>query len=82
MQNFQMDSMKMKQIKAHAKLVCKLCGADGHSLGQCSTFANYESKVAHLRELSLCIRCAESGHQKNNCFGKQSKHRYACRVSY
>ena len=63
-----------------SKMKCKLCGSVEHSLGLCSTFTNYANKVARLRELSLCTRCAGSGHNEDNCYGKQGKLRYECRV--
>ena len=62
-----------------SKFTCKLCGGHGHSLGQCNNFTNYEAKIARLNELSLCTRCAGSGHNEHNCFGKQGKLRYECR---
>ena len=63
-----------------SKKKCKLCSSDEHSLGLCSTFTSYEDKLARLRELTLCTRCAGSGHTENNCFGKQGKLRYECRI--
>ena len=71
MQNF-------KSINNKVKLTCKLCSADGHSLGRCNNFVNYEDKLNRLRELSMCTRCAGSGHDENACYGKQNKLRFEC----
>ncbi|XP_068228118.1 uncharacterized protein [Palaemon carinicauda] len=60
------------------KLTCKLCAAEGHTLGKCVNFNHYNDKVARLRELSLCTRCAGSGHEDNECYGKQNKLRFEC----
>ena len=49
------------------KLSCKLCSAEGHSLGRCPSFVNLNDRLARLRELSLCIRCAGTGHSEENC---------------
>ena len=73
MQNF-------KSVNKVNQLMCKLCSAEGHSLGKCNSFNNYADKIARLRELSLCIRCAGSGHDENSCYGKQGKIRFACKV--
>ena len=40
-------------------------------MGKYNNFNNYEDKISRLEELSLCIRCAGSGHGKNSCYGKQ-----------
>ena len=64
------------------KFACKLCGGQGHSLGQYNNYTSYEEKIVRLSELSLCTRCAGSGHNENNCFGKQSKLRYECRICH
>ena len=37
-------------------------------------------KIARLKDLSLCIRCAGSGHNENNCYGKQNKLRFECQL--
>ncbi|XP_068243599.1 uncharacterized protein [Palaemon carinicauda] len=60
------------------KLTCKLCAAEGHTLGKCVNFNHYNDKVARLRKLSLCTRCAGSGHEDNECYGKQKKLRFEC----
>ena len=62
------------------KLICKLCSSEGHTLGKCSTFSSYSDKVARLLELSLCIRCAGSGHTEDKCYGKQNKLRFECKI--
>ena len=54
-----------------AKNCCKLCFSDGHSLGKCETYVTYESKLARIMELSLCTRCAGSGHKESECYGKK-----------
>ena len=38
---------------------------------KCNNFNNYEDKISRLKELSLYIRCAGSGHDENSCYGKQ-----------
>ncbi|XP_068229592.1 uncharacterized protein [Palaemon carinicauda] len=60
------------------KSICKLCAAEGLTLGKCVNFDHYNDKVARLRELSLCTRCAGSGHKDNECYGKQNKLRFEC----
>ena len=74
MQNFKSVNTKVNQ------LTCKLCSAEGHSMGKCNNFNNYEDKISRLKELSLCIRCAGAGHDENSCYGKQSKLRFECKV--
>ena len=74
MQNFKSVNTKVNQ------LTCKLCSAEEHSMGKCNNFNNYEDKISRLKELSLCIRCAGSGHDENSCYGKQSKLRFECSV--
>ena len=59
---------------------CKLCGSNTHTLGQCDSFTSYLSKVDRLRELTMCIRCAGSGHDENKCYGKQGKLRFPCKI--
>ena len=59
---------------------CKLCGSDSHTLGQCTEFTTYDSKVARLKELTLCIRCAGSGHNEERCFGAKGKLRFPCKL--
>lgn len=84
------DDIKPREHKAHkstlqnfkstaTKLICKICGAVGHSLGQCTNFDTYETKLALLKELSMCQSCAGSGHNEDSCFGKQAKLRFQCR---
>ena len=72
-QNFKSVNTKVNQ------LTCKLCSAEGYSMGKCNNFNNYENKISRLKESSLCIRCAGSGHD-NSCYGKQSKLRFECKV--
>ena len=60
MQNFKSVNTKVNQ------LTCKLCSAEGHSMGRCNNFNNYEDRISRLKELSLCIRCAGSGHDENS----------------
>ena len=33
------------------KLDCKLCSTEGHSLGKCPSFVNYNDRLARLKEL-------------------------------
>ena len=49
-------------------------------MGKCNNFNNYEDKISRLKELSLCIRCAGSGQERNSYYGKQSKLRFECKV--
>ena len=62
------------------KSACKLCTSDSHTLGQCDEFTTYDSKVARLKEMALCIRCAGSGHDEGKCYGKQGKLRFPCKI--
>ena len=62
------------------KLRCKLCSAEGHSIGRCPNFLHYADRIARLKELSLCTRCAGSGHDEDKCYGKQNKMRFECRI--
>ena len=71
-QNFKSVNTNMK------KFTCKVCSASDHSLGKCVNFSKYGDKIARLKDLSLCIRCAGSGHNENNCYGKQNKLRFEC----
>ena len=73
MQNF-------KSVNTKANVTCKLCSADHHSLGKCTNFVNYKDKINRLKKLSMCTRCAGSGHEENACFGKQNKLRFECLV--
>ena len=73
MQNF-------KSLSTKVNVTCKLCSADGHSLGKCTNFISYEDKIDRLRELSMCTRCAGSGHEETACYGKQNKLRFECLV--
>ena len=65
-------------VNKNAKILCKLCESDGHTIGKCEAFPSYESKIARIMELSLCTRCAGSGHKEFECFGKQGKLRFQC----
>ena len=65
-----------KTQNSGSKFTCKLCSPEGHSLGKCSKFNNYQDKLQRLQDLSLCIRCAGSGHDENECYGKQGKLRF------
>ena len=71
------ENFKSVNIKVN-KLICKLCSAEGHTLGKCSNFTNYNDKLARLKDLSLCTRCAGTGHDENSCYGKQNKLRFEC----
>ena len=73
MQNFGAVNTKL------VKLRCKLCSSEGHTIGKCTNFLKYNDKLARLKELSLCSRCAGSGHNEDNCYGKQNKLRFECR---
>ena len=67
-------------FKTNQRKSCKLCGSGDHTLGQCDEFVSYQSKVNRLQELTLCTRCAGSGHDENQCFGKQGKLRFPCKI--
>ena len=69
-------------INKEQKLKCKVCLAEGHSIGKCTSFSSHNDKVARLRELSLCSRCAGSGHNENQCYGKQNKLRFECKICH
>ena len=71
------ENFKSVNFKVN-KLICKLCSAEGHTLGKCSNFVNYSDKIARLKDLSLCTRCAGTGHDENSCYGKQNKLRFEC----
>ena len=73
-QNFETVSPKGTRI------LCKLCSSDGHSIGKCETYSTYESKMARILELSLCARCAGSGHNESECYGKKGKLRFQCLI--
>ena len=62
------------------KISCKLCSSDGHSIGKCETYSSYEARIARIMELSLCTRCAGSGHNESECYGKKGKLRFPCLV--
>ena len=59
---------------------CKLCGAQGHNMSHCHEYITYENKVARLNQLSLCTRCAGSGHDETQCYGKQGKLKFPCKI--
>ena len=63
-----------------SKFSCKLCLTDGHSIGSCDSFKTYEAKIARISELSLCPRCAGSGHSEGECYGNKGKMRFPCMV--
>ena len=63
-----------------ARILCKLCSSDGHSIGKCETYSTYECKLARILELSLCSRCAGSGHKESECYGKKGKLRFQCLI--
>ena len=54
-----------------ARILCKLCFSDGHSIGKCETYSTYESKMAKTLELSVSASCAGSGHKESQCYGKE-----------
>lgn len=59
-------------------LECKLCDSEGHTLGRCHTFNNYNDKVERFIKLSLCTSCVVSGQDENACYGKQYKFIFKC----
>ncbi len=61
-------------------LECKLCGSHSHNMSHCQKFKTYDSRVARLKDLTLCIRCAGPGHEENQCYGSQGKLRYPCKL--
>ena len=73
-QNFEIVANKS------ARILCKLCSSDGHSIGKCETSSNYESKLARILELSLCSRRAGLGHKESECYGKKGKLRFQCLI--
>ena len=73
MQNFGAVNTKFEKLR------CKLCSAEGHSIGKCPSFVHYTDRLARLKELSLCTRCAGTGHNEEKCYGKQNKLRFECR---
>ena len=80
-QNFNTESTKTeitKSEKPWQNKTCKLCSSVGHSLGQCKNFPTYEAKTARLLDLSLCTRCAGSGHSESECYGAKGMLRHAC----
>ena len=80
MENFKtVNTVKTVDTKVN-KLICKLCGAEGHTLGKCHSYVNHTDKIIRLRDLGLCSRCAGSGHSENECYGKQNKLRFECLV--
>ena len=64
--------------KTKGNLTCKLCNSKEHTLGKCTSFTGYQSKINRLKELSLCTRCAGSGHKEAECYGTQNKLRFEC----
>ena len=71
-QNYKIIEQPQKKFK------CKLCSADGHSIGRCENYITNEEKVARVQELSLCNRCAGSGHTESECFGNRIGLKYLC----
>ena len=65
-------------VTKDTKMLCKLYAWEGHTIGKCETYANYETKLAKILELSLCTRCAGSGHNELECYGKKGKLRFPC----
>ena len=61
-QNFEVGA-----VSKGTKMLCKLCAS-----GKYETYPNYEAKLAKILELSLCSRCAGSGHNKSECYGKEA----------
>ena len=59
-------------------MLCKLCASEGHTMGKCETYPNYEAKLDKILELSLCTRCAGSGHNESECYGKKDKLKFPC----
>ena len=62
----------------HSILVPLLCTSEGHTMGKCETYPNYEAKLAKILELSLCTRCAVSGHNESERYGIKGKLRFPC----
>ena len=72
------QNVEVGAISKGAKMLCKLCASEGHTMGKYETYPNYEAKLAKLLELSLCTRCAGSGHNESECYGKKGKLRFPC----
>ena len=72
------QNFKVGAISKGTKMLCKLCTSEGHAIGKCETYPNYEAKLANILELSLCTRCAGSGHNESECYGKKGKLRFHC----
>ncbi len=71
----------VKNFKTDNRQVyCKLCLTDSHSMGSCTQFPNYKSKIARLIELGLCEKCAGPNHKTEQCYGQQNKLRFACKL--
>ena len=65
------QNVEVGAVTKDTKMLCKLCASEGHTIRKCETYPNYEAKLAKNFELSLCTRCAGSGHNESERYGKK-----------
>merc|ERR1712030_106766 len=61
-------------------LHCKFCNAGGHSMLHCPQFTTLNSRIQRCKELKLCNLCSSNKHLANECFGKQNKLNWECKL--
>ena len=67
-----------KVVNVDRNVKCKLCNSKEHTLGKCPSFTTFKARIDRANELSLCTRCAGSGHKEASCYGAQNKLRFEC----
>ena len=62
---------------------CLLCSEDSavadHAISRCTKYLSAESKLAQLKKLKACIKCANNNHKSENCQFRFYKSCYNCK---
>ena len=62
------------------KLFCKFCNLDGHSMFGCHIYDSHKARVNQCKALKMCETCTSSKHVAGECFGKDNKLTFECKV--
>ena len=76
LENFQTKTEKSGTYKSH----CKFCNTSNHSMFLCPKYSSHNARNNRCKELNLCSLCSSSKHMSKDCFGKDNRLSYECKI--
>ena len=75
-----LENFQTKTEGGTFKSHCKFCNTNNHSMFHCPKYSSHEARTYRCKEINLCDLCSSSKHKNKDCFGRENRLSYECKI--